>query len=335
MNTIINPHIIAEIGSNHNGDLQTAKKLIDVASDAGADSVKFQIINTEGLYLPGNYEFGHYDINYVRELREKTKFTDGEYRQLAEYALQKSIIFSASVFDSASLELLISLNAPFIKIASTDLNNVVFLRKVAKKGKPMIISTGMSDLAEIKHTVLELEKTGFNNITLMHCVSAYPSKTEDMNLGFMDKLKMEFGYPVSLSDHTKSSIAAILAITKGAAYIEKHITLDCNQEGLDHKHAAEPDVFRQYVSDIRAAVKALQPAKEKLKEDELYVKKRARRSVYASRNICAGETISENDLLIVRPSSILTADEADLVIGKKAKRNINQYEPFAFDMIEG
>ncbi len=334
MSKIINPHIIAEIGSNHNGDIQTAKKLIDLAVEAGADSVKFQIINTEGLYLPGNYEFGHYDINYVRDLREKTKFTDAQYHELADYSRSKNIIFCASVFDMPSLNLLLHLGAPFIKIASTDLNNTVFLRKVAACGKPMIVSTGMSDIEEIRYTVTELEKTGFSELTLMHCVSAYPSQTADMNLGFIDVLKNEFGYPVSFSDHTKSSIAACLAVAKGVKHVEKHITLDCNQEGLDHKHAAEPDVFKQYVTDIRSAVMALLPASTKLKGDELYVKQRARRSVYAAHEIPAGKTICEDDLLIVRPSNILTANQADLVIGKKAIKTIGQYQPLSFDLID-
>lgn len=330
---ILTPHIIAEIGSNHNGNFNTAKELIDMAVEAGADSVKFQIINTEGLYLPGNYEFGHYDINYVRAFREKTKFTDAEYFELAEYSRSKDIMFCASVFDLKSLNLLLSLNSPFIKIASTDLNNIVFLRKVAAKGKPMIVSTGMSDIEEIRHTVVELEKTGFRDLTLMHCVSAYPSNTEDMNLGFIDILRQEFGYPVSLSDHTKNSIAACLAVAKGVSHIEKHITLDCKQEGLDHKHAADPVTFKQYVEDIHAAYKALQPADIKIREDEAYVKKRARRSVYAARTIQNGEIISEEDLLIVRPSNILTADQADMVIGKKANRHIGQYEPLSLDLV--
>lgn len=334
MSIVIKPHIIAEIGSNHNGDIQTAKKLIDVAVEAGADSVKFQIINTEGLYLPGNYEFGHYDINYVRALREKTKFSDEQYFDLAEYSKSRGIVFSASVFDGPSLELLVKIGVPFIKIASTDLNHIVFLRKVARKGKPMIISTGMSDLEEIRYTVIELEKTGFSQINLMHCVSAYPSKTENMNLGFIDTLRQEFGYPVSLSDHTKSSIAACLAVTKNVTFIEKHITLDCNQEGLDHKHAAEPTVFKQYVQDIQAAVLALQPTNDKLKEDELYVKKRARRSVYAAHVIKKGQIIQEADLLIVRPSNMLTANQADLITGRRAKRTIEPYEPLNFDLID-
>jgi sialic acid synthase SpsE len=333
MTKTLKPHIIAEIGSNHNGNLSTAQELIDMAVDAGADSVKFQIINTEGLYLPGNYEFGNYDINYVRSLREKYRFTDDEYRQLSKYARKKSIIFSASIFDKHGLDLLIALKVKYIKIASTDLNNILFLRKVAAIGKPMIISTGMSDIDEIRITVKELERRGFRNMTLMHCVSAYPSRTEDMNLGFLDILKSEFGYPVGLSDHTKSSIAACLAITKGVSYIEKHITLNCNQEGLDHKHAAEPVVFKQYIKDIRAAFLALQPSKEKLKEDELYVKRRARRSIYAAHEIPAGQSIQEQDLLIVRPSNILNPNQADLLIGKIAKRDIGQYEPLSFDFI--
>ncbi|MBU1013781.1 MAG: N-acetylneuraminate synthase family protein [Bacteroidetes bacterium] len=330
---MLEPKIIAEIGTNHNGNFDTAIKLIDVAVNANADSVKLQIINTEGLYLPGIYEFGNYDIREVRAMRDRYKLLDSEYQNLATYSITKNISFSASVFDLKGLALLMEFNPPYIKIASTDLNNISFLRKVAEKGKKIIISTGMSELSEIENTINEITKTGFSDLVLMHCVSAYPAKLENMNLGFIDTLRTQFGFPVALSDHTQSSIAACLALTKEVVFIEKHITLDVNQHGFDHKYAAEPEVFKQYIYDIKRAYQALQEPTSKLAEDEQYVKKRARRSIYAARDILIDEIIHEKDLLIVRPSNILTADKCDLVIGKKAKTKIQQFQPLSLELI--
>ncbi|MFW5850685.1 MAG: N-acetylneuraminate synthase family protein [Bacteroidota bacterium] len=327
-------HIIAEAGTNHNGSFDTAKTLIDVAKEAEADSVKFQIIYPDRLYLPGEYEFGHYDINEVRAMRRRFMLTDNEYRKLSVYANQQGIKFSSSVFDQRGADLIAELKPEYIKIASTDLNNVKLLRIVSEKGIKMIVSTGMSSLSQVEKSVNEIYKTGNTDVVLMHCVSAYPSKLENMNLGFIDTLKTAFGFPVALSDHTQGSLAACIALSKGISYIEKHYTLDCNQEGFDHKYAAEPNVFKQYVKDIRMSEAALRRPEVKLAEDELYVKKRARRSLYAARDIKSGEVLSDDDILVVRPSAIVDASDYDFFVGQKTTMPIKQYEPFSFNIIE-
>ena len=150
-----------------------------------------------------------------------------------------------------------------------------------------------------------------------------------MNLGFIDTLKSELGLPVGLSDHTQSSIAACIALTKDISYIEKHYTLDRNQEGFDHKYAMEEDQLREYIDDINKSILALNEPVQKLGDDELYVRKRARRSLYAKRNMKAGEVISEDDILVVRPSNIMAASDYDLLVDKKLVKDINQYEPFS------
>ncbi|OFY37554.1 MAG: hypothetical protein A2W91_14485 [Bacteroidetes bacterium GWF2_38_335] len=326
-------HIIAEAGTNHNGNFSTAKKLVDIAVKAKADSVKFQIIYPEGLYLPGVYEFGHYDILKVVEMRRRFMLTDKNYLQLDEYCRKKKIAFSASVFDKRGADLLAGMNPPFIKIASTDLNNFRLLRIVAEKGIKMILSTGMSTLSQVEKSVNELYKSGFDKIVLMHCVSAYPARLEEMNLGFIDALRTSFGFPVGLSDHTQGSIAACMALTKKISYIEKHYTIDHTQEGFDHLYAFEEDQFIEYVDNIRKAEEALSFQGSKLKKDELYVKKRARRSLYAARAMKKGEVIKDKDVMVVRPEGIMDASEIDLIIGKKLNRNIKLYEPFSPDMI--
>ena len=191
-----NVHIIAEAGTNHNGNFETAINLIDVAKKAGADSVKFQIIYPDGLYLPGVYEFGHYDIKEVIAMRKKFMLKDEEYVALGKYCNEIDIDFSASVFDQRGIDLLASMNPKYIKIASTDLNNISFLRKVAERGIKTILSTGMSTLQDVEKSVDEMKKAGLDDIVLMHCVSAYPAKLENMNLGFIDTLKSELGLPV-------------------------------------------------------------------------------------------------------------------------------------------
>ncbi len=326
-------HIIAEAGTNHNGSKEKAMELINVAQRAGADSVKFQIINPWGLYLPGQYSYGHYDIKKVIQIRESTVLPDETYRELNAYSRKAGIAFSSSVFDKEGLDLLCSFDPPYIKIASCDLNNIRFLKQVAETGKKMVLSTGMSSLQDIEKTVKELEKTGKLNLVLLHCVSVYPAKTAQANLSFITTLKKEFGLEVGFSDHTPESIAACMAMTLGATWFEKHFTTDRTQEGFDHAYAMEEAGFTKYVADLREAEIALTPKTEKISDEERYTRKRARRSLYAARNINAGEQIRDEDVLCVRPEGIMNADEIGLIIGQTASANIKQYEAFTLEHI--
>lgn len=326
-------HIIAEAGTNHNGSIEKAKELIDIASRSKADSVKFQIINPWGLYLPGDYPYGHYDIKDVIKLRESTVLKDEEYEELYHYAKDKNIGFSASVFDEQGLELLLKFNPPYIKLASCDLNNLRFLRQVAEKGKKMIISTGMSTLQDVEKALKAIEKVGNKDLVLLHCVSVYPAKLEQTNLSFIDELRDNFGFPVGFSDHTGDSIAACLALTKGATWLEKHFTSDRTQKGLDHAYAMEEDGFTKYVEEINAARQALTKKEIKITDSEKYTRKRARRSLYAARDIQPGEIIKDEDVLVVRPEGILDADQIDLIIGKPTGAFVKKYEAFTFDNV--
>ncbi len=326
-------HIIAEAGTNHNGQLNKAKKLVDIATNAQADSVKFQIIFPWGLYLPGNYEYGHYDIKKVIKIREEGMLADSDYDVLANYCKEKNIAFSASVFDEKGLEILMKFDPPYIKIASCDLNNIRFLRQVAERGKRMVISTGMSTLDDIEKSLNELTKVNFKDIVLLHCVSTYPAFLEKANVGFIEVLIKEFGFPVGYSDHTGTSHAACMAMAKGATWFEKHFTEDRTQEGFDHAYAMEEEGLTEYVADLRKAELALMPPDKKLSEAELYTRKRARRSLYAKHNLKAGQVLKDEDVLIVRPEGILDADDIDLIIGRKLLRDINQFEPFTFEHV--
>lgn len=328
-----NIHIIAEAGTNHNGNIQKAKNLIDIAKRANADSVKFQIIYPWGLYLPGDYEYGHYDIKKVIQIRKDSMLSDQEYEELAEYAKHQQISFTSSVFDTRGLELLLKFNPPYIKIASCDLNNIRFLREVAEKGTKMIISTGMSTLQDVEKSLKAIEITGFSDIVLLHCVSVYPAHLEQANIRFITTLKSEFGFPVGFSDHTGNSLAACMALASGAEWFEKHFTEDRNQEGFDHPYAMEEEGMTTYVTDLKNAQKALSTPKDKLTDAERYTRKRARRSLYASRDLAIGEVVTHEDVLIVRPEGILDADQIDNVVGKTLKAPIKQHEPYSFDKL--
>ncbi len=326
-------HIIAEAGTNHNGDLATAKKLVDVAQKTGADSVKFQIIYPYGLYLPGDYWYGHYDIKEVIQIRKDSMLQDEEYHELAAYAKEKGISFTSSVFDTRGLDLLMNFDPPYIKIASCDLNNVRFLQEVAERGKKMIISTGMSSLSDVEKSVNALHKVNFDDIILLHCVSVYPAHLTQANLGFIDTLKTAFGYEVGFSDHTGNSIAAAMAMVKGARYFEKHFTLDRTQKGFDHAYAMEEEGFTQYVDELHQAAKALDRQDSKLTDKEIYVRKRARRSLYAARTIEPGHVLTDEDILIVRPEGLMNADDVGLLVGKTIKTRIEQHQPFKPDYV--
>lgn len=319
-------HIIAEAGNNHNGKFETAKELIDVANNAKADSVKFQIIYPEGLYLPKLYQNGGYVDNEVYQKRLEFMLSDDEYRELAKYCMHKGIGFSASVFDIRGLRLLDDIDVGYLKIASCDLNNYPFLKSVAETGRQVVLSTGMASLGEIEKAVQTITKAGNENIILLHCVSVYPCKTEQMNLPFLATLKTAFGLPVGLSDHTEESIAAVAATAFGITWLEKHFTLDRSQVGFDHAYAMEPDSLVSYVNDIRKAEAACQTGNEKLLSAERTVKERARRSLYAARDITAGEVVTLDDILIVRPEGPMAPGDVDLILGKPTTRQISKYE---------
>jgi sialic acid synthase SpsE len=326
-------HVIAEAGTNHGGDRATAERLIGIAREAGADSVKFQIIYPEGLYLPRFYTNGQYQENEVYQIRAAAMLKDEDYRSLAGVARKQGIPMSASVFDPRGLDLLCELDPPYVKIASCDLNNDRLLRQAAERGKKVIVSTGMASLGEVEQAVKAVHSTGNTDLVLMHCVSIYPCPLEKANLTFLQTLKTTFGLPIGYSDHTESSIAASIAVSMGVEWIEKHFTYDRTAKGFDHAYAMEPPAFAQYIRDIRAATAATDRPTAKLQPEEGNVKKRARRSVYAARVIQAGEAIGEGDLLVVRPEGPLAPNEIHLVVGRVARRAIQAYEPISLDML--
>lgn len=327
-------HIIAEAGTNHNGSLNKAKELVDIAVKSNANSIKFQIIFPEELYLPGKYAYGHYDIEKVIKIRRETMLSEKEYDEIVAYCNEVELPFSASVFGIKSLSLLCKYKPSYIKVASCDLNNINLLRSIADKNITMVISTGMATLSEIEKTVVELSRINFTDIVLLHCVSVYPASLSQSNLGFIDLLKQNFSCPIGYSDHTGGSIASCIAYAKGATWFEKHFTADSRQEGFDHAYAMEENGLIGYVDDLHNAVQALACTDDKLGEAELYTKKRARRSIYANRDLKSGEVITIEDLLIVRPEGSIAADLVDSVVGSVLIKDISRFNPISFEFLE-
>ena len=324
-------HLIAEACTNHNGSLAKAKQLVDIAIVSGAGSVKFQIINPEELYLLRvRDEHGAWADNAVVAARRKAMLTDAEYHELAAYARERGIPLSGSIFGRKSLDLLCALDAPYIKIASTDCNNYPLLAEVASRGRKIILATGMASLGEIERAVKTITDAGNQDIVLLHCVSVYPCPPDLVNLPFIATLRQAFGLPVGFSDHTLDSTAAVAALALGAEWFEKHFTWDRAAEGFDHANSLNPEQLKRYGDDLRSAYAALASAK-KVGEKESGTRARARRALHASRNIQSGEVLTENDVLIVRPEGPLAPGDLPLLLGQTLRKPIAQFEPFSLE----
>ena len=326
-------HVIAEAGTNHNGDVGMARQLVDGAVAAGADAVKFQAIFPAGLYLPEFFVDGEYEANEVFELRERWKLGADEFREIAAYCSEQGIAFSASIFDEEGLNLLDSLEVPYFKFASCDLNNTPFLRLAAERGRRMVVATGMSTLEEIDEAVRAITATGNEDIVLLHCVSRYPCPLDSMNLGFLRELKSAFGLPVGLSDHTESSHAAAMAVALGATYVEKHFTHDRSAEGFDHAYAMEPEDLAGFVADVRAASAAIGP-RDKVGLEEAEVKERVRRGLYAARDLDPATKLGAGDILVVRPEGPLAPRDLDAITGRETSRQILKFEPLSWEAVK-
>jgi N,N'-diacetyllegionaminate synthase len=309
-------HVIAEAGSNHNGDQALAFRLVDAASKAGADSVKFQLIYPEGLYVPTYVDGGEERDNPVFARRSSEVLADADWRAIAGYSRRSGIPFSASVFDRKGVDLLVGLDPPYLKVASTDLNNYPLLEIVAECGIPVVVSTGMSSLGEIEGAVDVFRKaSALSRLSLLHCVSVYPCPLASTNLGMIRILREAFGVPVGFSDHTEGSLASCMAVALGATIVEKHFTLDKTMVGFDHLYAAEPLVLEEFVADVRAAEQATAFSFEKVSAAERETRVRAGRGLYAARDLPSGHVLGKDDILVVRPSAPLQPKDLGALIG--------------------
>ena len=331
--------IIAEAGVNHNGDIKLAKKLVDAAKDAGADAVKFQTFKAENVVIK-NAEKAEYQKETTGvgesqyDMIKKLELTEYDFKELTDYAKEKNILFLSSPFDKKSVDLLYELDVPAFKIASGEITNFPLLKHIAKKEKPIILSTGMSTLGEVEEALNVIRSEGVNDIILLHCVSNYPAKIENVNLRAMETLKQAFKLPVGFSDHTIGITASIAAVALGACVIEKHFTQDRNLAGPDHKASLEPDELKEMVNAIRDVEKALGGGIKRPTQGEKEIKKVARRSIVAKVDIPEGAIITEEMLDIKRPGTGIVPKYFDFIVGMRAKKDIKKSNIVTWKMIE-
>ena len=320
--------VIAEAGVNHNGDLAVARRLIDVAADAGADLVKFQTFSADRLvtaqaqkaaYQASDRDAGESQHAMLRRL----ELTPAMHRELLAHCGARGIGFFSTAFDIESLDLLATLGLKRFKIPSGEITNLPYLRHVGGFGKPLIMSTGMATIEEIGAALAVLEKAGTARewITVLHCNTQYPTPMADVNLRAMLDIRDRFGVPVGYSDHTLGIEVAIAAVALGAMIIEKHFTLDRGMPGPDHKASLEPAELSAMVAAIRNVERALGDGVKRPSASELPNRAVARKSLVAACAIHQGEAFSAGNLAVKRPGSGVSPMRFDEVVGRKAPRN--------------
>ena len=324
-------YIIAEAGDNHNGDFNTALKLVDVAKRAGADCVKFQTFVTEEI-ISKYAEMAEYQKKNTGkeesqfEMVKRLELSFDEFRKIKEYCDRVGIQFLSTPFDLKSVDYLNELGVPFFKIPSGEITNYPYLIKIAHTGKPVVMSTGMCEPDEILAAINVLEKNGSGEITLLHCNTEYPTPLKDVNLYAMRTMKKMFGKKVGYSDHTKGIEVPVAAVALGACVIEKHFTLDKNMPGPDHKASLEPDELGRMVKNIRNIEIALGDGVKRVSESERKNIAIARKSIVARRNIQEGEILTEENLAVKRPGTGINPMQWMEVLGTRAVRDFKEDE---------
>lgn len=294
--------VIAEAGSNHNGDLDKAKELIDVASDAGANAVKFQAFRAEDLYVEESGKVDYLgDDRSIYDIIESMEMPYEWIPKLHDHCLERGVQFMATPFDERSAAELAEY-VPAWKIASYTSSHIPFLEHLADTDKPIIMSTGAHELNEVAESVEALREAGVSNLVLLQCVAAYPTPITEINVGVVETLREEFGVQTGLSDHTLDPVTApTAAVALGACVVEKHFTLDKSMEGPDHEFALEPDELDQMVSAIRDTEAAIGSGNKSVLEVEWELHEKARRAIHATEDIKAGGELTEENLKILRP----------------------------------
>jgi N,N'-diacetyllegionaminate synthase len=325
--------IIAEAGVNHNGSIDLAKKLIDVASNSGADAVKFQTFKAADLVIK-NAQKAEYQKKTTGleesqfDMIKKLELDDKSHKELISYCDSKKIMFLSSPFDIDSIKFLHDLDLQIFKIPSGEITNLPYLREIGKLNKKVILSTGMANLEEIKDAIdiLKTEGTQKDNITVLHANTMYPTPMRDVNLKAMLTIGETFDINYGYSDHTLGIEVDIAAVAMGAKCIEKHFTLDKNLEGPDHKASLEPDELKSMISAIRNIEIALGSSIKKPTESETSNIQIARKSIVTKTKIKKGDTLNNKNLSTKRPGSGISPMRWDDIVGTKAKKNYNEDE---------
>ncbi|MGM9967100.1 MAG: N-acetylneuraminate synthase [Rummeliibacillus sp.] len=323
--------IIAEAGVNHNGDLEIAKRLIDVAVSAGVDAVKFQTFKAEKLVSKeaekAEYQIavtGNTETQY--QMLKKLELSNSMHKDLITYCKEKDILFLSTPFDLESIDYLVNIGIPIMKIPSGEITNYPYLKRIGQTGKPVILSTGMSTLEEVKKAIKVLEEYGSDDITVLHCNTEYPTPLKDVNLKAIDTLRKELNVKTGYSDHTLGIEIPIAAVAMGAIVIEKHFTLDRTMQGPDHKASLEPAELKAMVQAIRNIEMAFGTGIKEPSESEIKNITIVRKSIVACKTIVKNELFTEKNLITKRPGNGISPMMWNAVIGKRAKRDFKVNE---------
>lgn len=325
------PYIIAELGANHNGNMKLAEKLIVEAKEAGADCVKFQSWSKDSVFSKIKYKDNFFisddyrnrnDVS-LEKIVEEYSISEEELLEMKSFCDKIGIDCTSTPFSKKEADFLVDkLETPFIKVASMDLNNYPFLEYLAKKEKPMIISTGLSELYEIDKAIKKIEEAGNNQIAIFHCVATYPPKDIDVNLNNIKTLMAVYPeYPIGFSDHSLGTVVPLAAIALGACLIEKHFTLDKNMEGWDHKVSATKDEMKSIVEGSKRIVDAMGSFRISATESNEN-KKEFRRSIVITRNMAEGEKIKIEDIDYKRPGGNIDPEMTEFIVGRTVNKKL-------------
>ncbi len=323
-------YIIAEAGVNHNGSIELACRLVDAAKKAGANCIKFQTFRAEKLVShtakKAEYQKATMGSTSQQDMLKKLELSDDDFLKIKYYCDEAGICFLSTPFDFDSIEFLNLINMPFWKIPSGEVTNLPYLLKLAGTGKPVVMSTGMCTMNEIREAIRALTENGTTNIKLLHCNTEYPTPFSDVNLKAMRTMHEVFGLEVGYSDHTKGIEIPIAAAALGAVIIEKHFTLDCNMEGPDHKASIEPDEFAVMVKNIRHIEEALGTGDKVPSPSEEKNIPIVRKSIVAKTNIKAGSILTEENITVKRPGTGISPMKWFDVLGTKAVKDFKEDE---------
>ena len=318
--------VIAEAGVNHNGSLDLALKLCDAAKEVGADVVKFQTWKTDRL-LTRNVGQAVYQIKNTGrqesqyDMLKKLELSYEDFVRIKQHCDDIGILFSSTADEEESLDFLVKLGVPFIKVGSGDIGNISYLRYIGSKGLPIILSTGMSTLADVDFSINALKEGGATDITVLHCTTNYPCPYEDVNLKAMLTLRDAFHLPVGYSDHTIGVEVAVSAVALGATIVEKHFTLDCQMVGPDHAASTDPKSFAALVNAIRTVETCLGSGVKEPTNAEKIISEVVTKRIVARKSIIKGEVYNENNICVKRNDRGVIARYWDLVVGKEATKD--------------
>ncbi len=318
--------VIAEVGVNHNGDVELARRLIRAAARAGADAVKFQTFSASKLVAEeaklAPYQESACGGQRQHQMLSSLELSSHELTELRDVCQEEGVVFSSTPFDEESVDLLRDLGVPFFKVSSPDITYFPLLEKIAATRLPIILSTGLATMEEIGAALTCIRKAGNEQVILLHCVTEYPAPLSSLNLKAIQSLSAEFRVPVGYSDHSEGILAATTACALGARVIEKHLTLDKNLPGPDHQASAEPDELAELIRQIRGLEIALGDGTKRPVECEEKNRIPARRSVFLKSSMEEGDALSAESLLYLRPGDGIPPTEYRTLIGRRLKRDL-------------